>query len=76
MKFKLPDKDKLYIQFRRQQKGFRVEGQFKDSVYEALSQKNIVRARTLFNIGDEKYQVLDYEKHGDSANMCIMKRSK
>jgi hypothetical protein len=76
MAFQLPEKDKLYIQLRRDGRGFNVSNELKDAVYEALSYKSVVRARTLFNIGEEKYRVLDYEKHGSSANMSILKLSK
>ena len=76
MAFKLPKKEKLFIELRKDGKGFQVEGELKDTIYESLSNKNIVRARTLFSTDHGNYQVLDYEKHGESANICIRKISK
>lgn len=71
--FKLPEKDMLHIEIRKGRTGKRIGGEFKDAVYEALSQKKVVRARTLFNTEKANYQVLMYEKHGDSANVSIMR---
>lgn len=76
MDFKLPIKDKLYIELRKGGRGVSVQGEFKDIIYKALSEKNIVRARTLFSTDKSNYQVLVYEKHGDSANVSIVKLSK
>lgn len=76
MGFKLPEKDKLYIQLRKDGRGFKVDGELKDVIYQTLTEKSVVRARTLFQVGEDKYQVLDYEKHGSSANMSILKVTK
>ena len=76
MTFKLPLKEKLYVEIRNGGKGRNVVGEFKDVLYEALSAKSIVRAKTLFNTQKSNYQVLSYEKHGDSANVSIIRLPK
>jgi len=76
MTFKLPSKEKLYVEIRSGGRGKNIVGDFKDIIYEALSKQNILRARTLFNTEKANYRVLSYEKHGDSANVCIMRLPK
>jgi len=71
--FKLPKKELLYIELRKGRGKVQVEGEYKDLIYQALSEKNIVRARTLFSTEKANYQVLSYEKHGQSANISIMR---
>lgn len=76
MTFKLPSKEKLYVEIRSGGRGKNIGGDFKDIIYKALSTKSIVRAKTLFSTEKANYQVLSYEKHGDSANVCIMRLPK
>lgn len=70
--FQLPPKDQLHVMLRSGGKGHKVTGDFKDNVYESLSQKIIVRARIRFSTEAANYQVLDYKKHGDSAVVTIV----
>lgn len=76
MTFKLPPKENLYIKIRKGGRKRNVVGEFKDVLYKALSAKSIVRARTLFSTEKANYQVLSYEKHGDSANVSIVRLQK
>lgn len=71
--FKLPPKEQLHVMLRSGGKGHKVTGDFKDSIYESLSQKIIVRARIRFSTEVANYQVMEYKKHGDSAVVTIMK---
>jgi len=74
--FKLPVKEKLFVEFRKGRTKREIGGEFKDNVYEALSKKNLIRQGTPFSTEKADYGVLSYERHGESANVSIHRLSK
>ena len=80
MAFKLPVINRLMVELKRTDTGYiAVSGTTKAAIYRALSEKNLVRAKTKFTIDGVTYQVISYKKNfmdsEDSAAVKIIELS-